>query len=275
MKKKTQAIVTLLTDFGLQDEFVGVLKGVLLSRCPHLQIVDLSHQIPPQNIRAAAFLLNRAYRFFPRNTIHLAVVDPGVGSQRRLLAIETSRYTFIGPDNGLFTPIFERENILDIREITEQKYFLENQSTTFHGRDIMAPVAGLLASGMPIDQVGKKITVTSCAKISSPSPSRDSRVLRGEIIYIDGFGNCSTNLRREDIEGFAGSVPVVIHVGKHCIERLVCSYSEGTIGAPLALYDSHDCLEIAQNSGNLSKSHKLFTGEPVTVLKKEGLLKKK
>lgn len=264
-----QHIVTLITDFGREDEYVGVLKGVMLCHCPHVEMVDISHDIPPQNIFAAGRLLSRSYNYFPRDTVHLAIVDPGVGSQRRLLAIKTSQYTFVGPDNGLFTPILKEETILDIRELTEKSYFLKYVSTTFHGRDIMAPVAAHLAAGLAIEKTGDRVDFGSCITLPGPFAKTTGDRLSGTVVSIDHFGNLCTNISREDIVNFSGQDNIEIQIGKYRIDSILNSYNEGEREIPIAVYDSHNFLEITVNSGNAGKLLAISTGEAVTVTKKQ------
>jgi S-adenosylmethionine hydrolase len=191
------SILTLTTDFGTKDGFVGTLKGVIWSICPTVQIADISHEIPPQNVLSGAFTLYRAVPFFPKGSIHVAIVDPGVGTSRRPIAARIGEQTFIGPDNGLFTPMLENAErngwAAEIVHLTNKKYFLPDVSHTFHGRDIFAPVAAHLANGTPISELGP--TIDDPVRLSMPRPEKTANGWRIHIIRIDNFGNCSTDLR--------------------------------------------------------------------------------
>ncbi|HBB96528.1 MAG TPA: hypothetical protein DC054_14165 [Blastocatellia bacterium] len=187
-----QSIITLLTDFGTQDYFVGAMKGVILSANPAAQIVDLTHDIPPQNIHAGAFNLLAVYRDFPRGTIHVAVVDPGVGSNRRPILIECANQLFVGPDNGIFSWICEREGNWRAYHLTNEKFFLQPNSKTFHGRDVFAPVAAALANGAKPEEVGPVIDTIVELESLNPMTTNDGKI-EGCIIHIDRFGNCVTN----------------------------------------------------------------------------------
>ena len=196
-------IITLITDFGTQDYFVGAMKGVILSINAAASIVDLTHDIPPQDIESAAFNLLACYRDFPAGTIHVAVVDPGVGSQRRAIAIESARQFFVGPDNGLFSWICEREGKYAAREVTNEKFFRTPVSTTFHGRDVFAPVAAHLSNGAQLEDVGPALK--SIVSAQTLSPVITTEVVEGRIVHIDRFGNCITNLTAAHFDGRLGA----------------------------------------------------------------------
>jgi S-adenosylmethionine hydrolase len=263
--KHKPPIVTLITDFGLQDEYVGVMKGVVLRHAPKAQIVDISHLIPPQSIGTAAFLLYRSYRYFPVHTVHLVVVDPGVGSDRAILAIAADGHLFVGPDNGVFTTIFEHAVETTIHRVDPRSLLLQDISTTFHGRDIMAPVAGQLAVGLTISKVGPAVPREKCVRLESPACIRLSHTLQGEVIHVDGFGNLCTNIRRQDIENFASDREISIHINKELHIPLDTTYVARNRGAALALYDSHGHLEIAVNQGNAAQQLHLAIGAKIIV----------
>ena len=189
------AIITLLTDFGTQDYFVGAMKGVILSVNPAAQIIDITHDIPPQDIHAGAFNLLAVYKEFPSATIHVGVVDPGVGSDRRAILIECAGQFFIGPDNGLFSWICEREGKFVARRLTNAAYFRQPISTTFHGRDIFAPVAAALSNGVNPDEFGPLID--DHVRLESLKPKTTDKGIEATIIHIDRFGNCITSLTRD------------------------------------------------------------------------------
>ncbi|SDO89805.1 SAM hydrolase/SAM-dependent halogenase family protein [Desulforhopalus singaporensis] len=260
-------IVTLLTDFGLSDEYVGVIKGLLHKFCPGVQIIDISHTVDPQNSRKAAHLLTRAYPYFPPGTVHLIIVDPGVGSTRKIIAFKTSEQIFVGPDNGLFSMIFKKEEILAIHQVTARHLFLPAPSNTFHGRDIMAPIAARLAGGLPIEQVGPSISVGDCIELPTPQILRDPQQLTGEVTHIDRFGNLCTNISSEEIDVFSEGCGVEINIGPVSISSISRSYSSCNVGQPLALYDSQGLLEIAINCGRFAATHGIKEGEKITVKK--------
>src|SRR5262249_24708804 len=193
-----QSVITLLTDFGTQDYFVGAMKGVILSANPSAAIVDITHDIPPQDIHAAAFNLLATYRDFPAGSVHVAVVDPGVGSSRRPILVECAEQMFVGPDNGLFSWICEREKRFRARQLTNESFFRHPKSKTFHGRDVFAPVAAALARGVSAEEVGPSIV--KLVKLESLTPKRrDDGTLEGCVIHIDRFGNCITNFTTEHL----------------------------------------------------------------------------
>ena len=193
-------LITLLTDFGTADYFVGAMKGVILSINPHARIVDITHEIPPQNIPAGAFMLSAACQAFPSETIHVAVVDPGVGSTRRPLVVSGCNQYFVGPDNGLFSFIFERDREARVFHLTNEDYFRRPVSQTFHGRDVFAPVAAALSKGVRPEQLGVEIKDYQLLAQLKPR-RRDARTIEATIIHIDRFGNCITNLTAEDVTG--------------------------------------------------------------------------
>lgn len=257
--------ISLLTDFGLHDEYVGVIKGVICQSYPGIQLIDISHNLPPQDIGAAAHLLSRAYSFFPENTVHLAIVDPGVGSGRRLIAVKTDMYIFVGPDNGIFTHILQSHKCLQVHEITNSALYNATISNTFHGRDIMAPVAARLASGLHISEVGASISKDSCITLPSLQCEISPTTISGEVIYIDHFGNMCTNIAKSDIESFGFAPNLTIQVGdKLKISSISNSYSDGGTH-PIALYDSHNQLEITTNGENAAMKWKLDIGTQVRV----------
>lgn len=246
----TPPVITLLTDFGLDDEYVGVLKGVILAEAPHAKIVDLSHAVEPQDIRHGALLLARSYRYFPAGTVHLVIVDPGVGSDRAILAGQTGSHLFVGPDNGVLTPLLQSTAEIQIHRVTNTTLQLATTGSTFHGRDIMAPVAGRLAAGMALDRVGPATTRNQCITLTLPAVSKSRGRLTGEVIHIDRFGNLCTNISRRDIQTAFPDLAVDIHIGSIVINGLSSCYSEQSPLTPLALFDSHDQLELAVCGGS-------------------------
>lgn len=255
-------IVTLTTDFGHKDPYVGVMKGVILGVFPGAQIVDLCHEVAPQDVRDANFTILGSYRFFPRGTVHVVVVDPGVGSSRRILCAEAHGMIFLAPDNGVLTGIIDSAS--EVREVSEESLFRSGSvSNTFHGRDIFAPVAAHLGRGHDAGDVGPK--VSDFCVLEHPAPVRDEGgALVGTIIHQDTFGNLITNIREEDIESLDPERRVVSFRSKE-IGNLVASYSAVEPGAPLVIIDSYGFLEIALNSGNAAKHFNAVCGDAVRV----------
>ena len=263
--KNKLPIVTLLTDFGLRDEYVSVMKGVILKHAREAQIVDISHLIHPQDIGTAAHILARSYRYFPEQSIHLVIVDPGVGSDRAILAVAADGHYFVGPDNGIFTFLFDGTKDLTIHRINISSLRVSTISSTFHGRDIMAPVAGQLAIGLDISELGPQIDAGKCHRLALPVCTRLAGTLHGEIIHIDTFGNLCTNIRKQDIEDFSPYDKISIQVANNLIVPLLASYPAQEKGKALALFDSHDYLEIAVCQGNAAQKLHLELGAKITV----------
>lgn len=241
-------IITLLTDFGLQDNFVGVMKGVILNVNPKAQIIDISHNVTPHSIFEGAFLLANSYKFFPKKTLHLAVVDPGVGSKRKPILVTTEDYFFIAPDNGILSLALRNEKIKKITHLTNKRFFLKPLSDTFHGRDIFAPVAAYLSLGRRIEDFGRSIKEIEGLKL--PEVKFNKNFLIGEIIYIDRFGNLVTNITKGAFNDFIGKRNFVIELKGILIDKVSCSYSEAGRNSALATWDSFSYLEIAVNQGS-------------------------
>lgn len=251
-------LVTLLTDFGHRDHYVGVLKGVLLARAPHVQIVDLCHEVQPQDVHGAALLLAASYRFFPCSTIHVVVVDPGVGTERRALAIATPAGRFVGPDNGVFSYVLDEQPAARVVELREARYWLPSVSQTFHGRDIFAPVAAALAAGVALDALGPPVADPVRLAVPGVEILADG-ARRGAVVYVDRFGNLITNLRVADLP----PEPLVVEIGTHVIHGLSPHYA---VAAPLvALVGSTGRLEIAVPRGDAAQALGLGVGAPVVV----------
>jgi len=240
-------IITLTTDFGLRDPYVGIMKGVILSINPGARPVDITHHIRAGGIFQASNILQEAYRFFPDGTIHVAVVDPGVGSRRRLLLVETDAHLFVGPDNGIFWPVIRAHRPERIIQLTEKAYFLPRITNTFHGRDIFAPVAAHLSLGVAPSEMGGP--VTDPVPLAAPVPRQTREALSGQVIRVDHFGNLITNIRQEDLARFAGSTRPVIRVGDLRMEGVLRTYADAREGDPLAMIGSSGVLEIAVNLG--------------------------
>lgn len=251
MEKESEGhppIVTLTTDFGLHDEYVGTVKGVVLRHCRDAVIVDLTHGIAPQNIAQAAMTIGASFRFFPQGTVHMVVVDPGVGSDRHILAVKSEGHIFVAPDNGVLTPVLTDEHLCEVLHINNRDLFSETISSSFHGRDIMAPVAARLAGGMDIALVGLRLSAKQCCRIPLPKAVVTDEGIIGEIIHIDHFGNLRTSITAEDLSLFPVNAGMEISIGGHLITAISTAYTaEGRI---IALFDSRNHLEIAIRGGN-------------------------
>ena len=257
--------LTLTTDFGLKDGFVGTLKGVIWSICPAAQIADISHGIAPQNVLEGAFALWRAYPFFPPGTVHVAVVDPGVGTRRRPLAARLGAHYFVGPDNGLFTPVYadaEKNGWpVEIVHLTNTDYFLAEVSRTFHGRDIFAPVAAHLANGVPLSELGPAIN--DPLRLSMPQPEKTATGWHAHITVVDTFGNLTTDLRAAAL---ADQAHVTFHLRGREVRGLVASYGNKSPGELVALVDSENYVEIAIVNGSAAQVLGAKIGDEVEVV---------
>ena len=247
---KRSGIVTLLTDFGTKDPYVSMMKGVMLSIDPCLNLIDQTHEIPPGNIKHASGFIIDTYSFFPEGTIHLAVIDPGVGTNRRPIAVKADGHLFVGPDNGLFWSVIDRFKGCKIVHLTREEFFLKDISMTFHGRDIFAPVCAHVSKGISIDRMGELITDPIELNISRPLIQNG--VLIGEIDHIDHFGNIITNILQSDIRSFIGNYMFEVMVNDHTIESFVQTYSKASPDEPSALYSSSGRLEITVKQGSCS-----------------------
>jgi S-adenosylmethionine hydrolase len=245
------SVITLLTDFGTRDYFVASMKGVILNINPQARIADLSHEVAPHDIAGAAYLLKSCYRYFPDGTVHVAVVDPGVGSNRRPLLISTSRYFFIGPDNGLFTYVCDEETGVEIRQIENRQYRLDSQGSTFDGRDLFAPAAAWLTKGQAVGSFGRLLTTYE--RIPTTAPGWDRQVMTGQIMHVDHFGNLISNLTSfelKEVRGVTKRAVSSLRLGGQTIEGLVSSYSDGAPGVPQALINSNGQIEVFVREGN-------------------------
>jgi S-adenosylmethionine hydrolase len=244
---ETSGIITLTTDFGLKDPYVGTMKGVILSINPEARIVDISHHIKAGSVLQAAGIIQESYGFFPEGTVHVAVVDPGVGSERKLILLKTEGYLFVGPDNGIFWPIISDHPDLEVIELTEREYFLPHITHTFHGRDIFAPVAAHLSRGVEPQEMGK--ILKDPVPLHVPRPHQEGDILSGQIVRIDHFGNLITNIHQKDLEPFLGEALPAMRVGGLLIEGVHKTYSDATAGETLGMIGSSGLLEIAVNLG--------------------------
>ena len=262
------SIITLLTDFGTSDEYVGLMKGVILSINPSAVIVDITHQIDSQDIVQAAFAIYSSYEYFPDGTVHLVVVDPGVGSERSLLAFEMKKQFFVAPDNGVLSLLFNEQKNTSLVRITNAEYFSSSVSRTFHGRDIIAPVGAHLSAGLEVKKLGDETDLLAavhlenlCAHIS------ENGELVGKIIAIDNFGNLITNIDSKKLERVhrTGQEEIQIEIGSHVISGISETYSSVRSNTSLALIGSRGYLEIAVNRGNAAQILNVEKGAKVRI----------
>jgi S-adenosyl-L-methionine hydrolase (adenosine-forming) len=255
-------IVTLLSDFGLSDSYVAVMKGVIATVNPQIQVIDLTHQIAPQDIAMGRFQLMNAYAYFPPGTVHVAVVDPGVGSQRRSIAVQLASGFLVGPDNGLFSGVLSQNSAIAAVELTNQNVWRTPQpSSTFHGRDVFAPVGAYLAMGVPIDYLGNAIGLNSLVQFSLPEAVETEFGLQGSIQAVDRFGNLITNIPANAVQGQIWSVRVDddSYWGK-------TTYADASPGEVIALVGSHGWIEVAANRGNAQEKLGLSVGSSISVV---------
>ena len=249
-------IITLTTDFGLADPFVGIMKGVMLGIAPNAQLVDITHEIRSYDILQAAFIVESSYRYFPDGTVHVVVVDPGVGSARRPIAVPADGHTFVGPDNGVLSNVLPAD--VSVYWIQNEKLFLSSVSQTFHGRDIFAPVAAHLAQGIAIESVGPRITDFVTKAVPGPGP-KDGKLV-GAVLRVDKYGNVITNLRRQHLgPGFA------IRVAGRSITRFCSNFSEGRPGEFFAVEGSTGYIELALNQGSAAERLNVETGAEIEL----------
>jgi S-adenosyl-L-methionine hydrolase (adenosine-forming) len=253
----------LTTDFGLQDSFAGIMKGVIAGINPNVGLVDLTHGIPPQNVLAGALTLRHAVRYFPRGTIHVAVVDPGVGSARRPLLIQCAGSYFIGPDNGLLSLAIGDKKPEQIVQLSNPAYQLTPKSSTFHGRDVFAPAAAHLSRGEPVDSFGESLT--SYDRLTVPKPSSNEGGIEGEIIYIDKFGNLFTNIEEHDLTELADESLEMI-MGAVRIRGLALNYAGVPAGNFVAVVNSWGVLELAVYRGSAQQRSGAKIGDKVKLL---------
>ena len=264
------SIITLLTDFGTGAEYAGLMKGVILSINPSAAIVDITHQIESQDIVQAAFSIYSSYAYFPEGTVHLVVVDPGVGSERSLLAVEMKKQFFIAPDNGVLTLLFNEGKITSLIRITNSKYFLTSVSRTFHGRDIIAPVGAHLSGGIDVRRLGTEIDLRDVVHLDCLyARISENGELVGKIVAIDDFGNLITNIdfkKMSEVPLTGKEKKIRIKIGSRVITGLSEIYNSVPSKTPLALIGSRGYLEIAVNKGNAARVLKAEKGDEVRVM---------
>ena len=260
-------VITLLTDFGLKDSYVAEMKAVILSICPKASIVDISHDVEPYNIRMAAYLLARSVKFFPKGTVHVAVVDPTVGSSRRPIIVEIKNAFLVGPDNGVLMFAAEKLGVKDVYKIENKDFMLPNISKTFHGRDIFAPAAAYLALGISPKKFGEKIS--DYVKPPFVKPKISGRKIEGEVLHIDNFGNIVTNISEDLVKNFGLNYGAEFDVSFNGKTRLKVNFLEAyfkvKVGDFLATTNSGGFLEFSANMANAAKILKVKPGMKVNV----------
>jgi S-adenosylmethionine hydrolase len=270
-------VIALLTDFGTRDHYVGTMKGVVLGICGAATLVDITHEVPPQDILTGALELAASYRYFPPGTIFLVVVDPGVGSTRRGVAVEAGGYRFVAPDNGVLTGVLgdlvrrfaQTRQGLELApavELTEPRYARPAISRTFEGRDRFAPAAAWLATGVALADLGRP--AGALVWLDIPQPRETANEIRGDVLRIDRFGNLITNIDRARVERFAANGSVDIRIGPQTISRLVAAYAEVEPGAICALIGSTEHLEVAVNGGSAASVLGVDRGAPVHITRR-------
>ncbi len=259
------ACITLLTDFGLQDEYVGVLKGVIHTIDPAAAVIDITHGIDARDVLSAAFTLKAAYRYYPPGTIHLAIVDPGVGSDREIIAMPLEGHILLAPNNGLLWPLIHDADAPEIYQVENTTLFRRPVSRTFHGRDIFAPAAAHLSRGGSIRNLGRRLPFQRVRKLDGGiARIVDQRTVEGVIVSRDRFGNLITNIHRSDLDRLGTGQPAV-RLGGRRIDHWVATYADGPEATPVALIGSRDCLEIAVKNGSAAELLRASQGAQITV----------
>lgn len=263
------SIITLLTDFGAEDAYVGVMKGAILSINPSAVVVDVCHYIDPQDLIEAAFLITSAYRYFPKGTVHIIVVDPGVGGNRSIVAVKLSGHIFLAPDNGVLTLLMDEGEVGSIVRVENTRYFLNSISRTFHGRDIFAPVGSHISNGVPIEKLGPRLDMQNLIRLSIPRPYiSNNNELTGTIVSIDRFGNCISNIDENCLNKFVKNIAekrLEIKIGKTVINCVSSTYTDVESGCPLAVIGSFGFLEIALNCDNAGHRLNIKKGDTITL----------
>jgi len=264
-------VITLATDFGISDPYAGIMKGVILSIAPGVSIIDLSHSIEARDIAGAAYLIDSSYRYFPEKSVHVLVVDPGVGSDRAIIAAAVDGHCFLAPDNGVMTKILARNRVETLVTVENSEHFRHPVSRTFHGRDVFAPVAAHMAGGTSLSSLGSPVSTADLVMLSLPEPHiNDAGELEGEVVTIDHFGNLITNLDEKRLTQFStlwGPGNLWVHTGGNCINGLSDAYQAVRPGQLLAILGSRGYLEISVNAGDARAHCGVGKGAPVRLRK--------
>jgi S-adenosyl-L-methionine hydrolase (adenosine-forming) len=257
-------IITLTTDYGTNDHLVGAMKGVILSVNPEVNIVDITHSVLAHDLLDGALAIGQAYKYFPPKTIHVVVVDPGVGTARRPILVAGDTHYFVAPDNGVLSSVYDQSEALYVWNIISEHYFRQPVSKTFHGRDIFAPVAAWLTKSWQSSAFGEPIT--DFARFALPKPKATGNTIKGVVLRVDQFGNLITNFRAEDVPAFAaGDGKFTIRAGNAAVTKLVPTFASGANGEAVGLIGSSGYLEISVNKGNASRTLAIGRGAEVTV----------
>ena len=257
--------ITLTTDFGLRDGYTAAMKGVMLGIAPDVQFIDVTHLIEPQDVMEAAFVIKNMVSFFPEGTVHLAVVDPGVGTSRQPVALKYNSQWFVGPDNGLFSLVLNGDSPEELVVLDNSSYWRTPfPNDTFHGRDIFGPVAAHIASGVPLHTLGTPIETLK--PLHWALPIADQQGVQGWVVHVDHFGNCITNISKKLIQKQCNNKGVKCYVGSTIIASIDSTYATVATGEPLLLFNSQDLLEIAINTGNASEMLSIRKGSPVNIV---------
>ncbi len=263
-------VITLTTDFGTSDSYVGAMKGVILNLAPAARLIDITHEVSPQNVHQAAYIVQTFYHYFPPGTIHLVIVDPGVGSARRAIALGTPASIFVAPDNGVLTYAWRDAHArwgadsCVVYELAESRFWLNEVSHTFHGRDIFAPVVGHLAAGVPLDALGPRLSGITAAELEQPVAGRNGGLV-GRIIHVDHFGNCITNITSQQLEAAGLGQRLVVHIIDQQIAGLQRTFNDVPVGALMALLGSSNRLELAVRNGSAAQTLGVGLGDTVRV----------
>ena len=262
----TNPIITLTTDYGTNDHLVGVLKGVILKINPDVQIIDITHQVAPFDLLDGALSIAAAYSYFPQRSIHVVIVDPGVGTERRPILVSGQNHYFLAPDNGVLSGIYEKEHPVVVRHITSEHYFLQPVSKTFHGRDVFAPVAAWLSKNWQPASMGEEIS--DFKRFAMPKPKEADGLLKGVVLKVDAFGNLITNFRVDDLPANAVEKGEVrLQIGSHPVTKFVPTFAQGAAGEAVAYIGSSGFLEVAMNKGSAARTLGLGRGTPVLLTK--------
>jgi S-adenosyl-L-methionine hydrolase (adenosine-forming) len=260
---RASGIITLLTDFGTRDAYVGIMKGVALGICPAARLIDLTHDVPPQAVGLGALVLRNAVEYFADGTVHVAVIDPGVGSARAPVLVVTDRALLVGPDNGLLAPAAAALGLRAVRRLAREQFFRHPVSDTFHGRDVFAPVAAHLAAGTPPDAFGPELP--GLQPLDLAAPRIEANAVRGEVVYVDRFGNLITNIPAAALASFHPP-GVSVRIARMTLSPLASTYAAVAPGAVVALIGSWRMLEVAVRDGNAAEQLSAGIATPVTVV---------
>lgn len=258
-------LITLTTDFGTRDAYLAAMKGTLLTLVPEARLIDISHEIAPQDVMEAAFVLQQAFPFFPPETVHLVVVDPGVGTDRRALALQKGDQRFVGPDNGLFSLLFNGEPPDALVVLDKAAYWrVPVPEATFHGRDVFAPVAAHLAAGRQLSEVGTP--AEALLPLHWPHPVADVEGMRGWVLHVDRFGNCITNIAWAEFEAWRAHRRVRGYIGNTILRGVYPTYAAVAVGEPLLLFNSSRLLEVAVHGGHAAALLDIHKGDTLTIV---------